>query len=262
MSQTLLKIIDGQSPVIAAAIHDGHKIDSHLIDLLSITDEERLREEDPYTGLWTSIAKTQIVGINSRFQVDLNRPREKAVYVTPEDSWGLKVWHKEPDINLINRALKEYDQIYSTVFDFLSKVERQFGRFIVLDMHSYNHRREGPNGTEAPAKENPEINIGTGSVNKQLWGTVVDRFIRELSSCSFQGRKLDVRENIKFFGGRFPRWIHENFPDTGCAIAVEVKKIFMDEWTGQLDQYKFNEISQALESTIPGLFEGLKDNKI
>jgi hypothetical protein len=76
----------------------------------------------------------------------------------------------------------------------------------------------------------------------------------------FLGRHLDVRENIKFQGGYFPRWTHEHFPDSACVLAIEFKKFFMDEWTGKIDpaQRQFQAISRALQSTIPGTLEELR----
>jgi hypothetical protein len=52
----------------------------------------------------------------------------------------------------------------------------------------------------------------------------------------FNGRRLDVRENIAFEGrGEQTRFVHEHYPEHGCAIAIEFKKFFMDEWTGRPD---------------------------
>ena len=48
------------------------------------------------------------------------------------------------------------------------------------------------------------------------------------------------------------------FPDTGCAIAVELKKFFMDEWTGELYSERHRAIQDALASTLPGLMEELE----
>jgi hypothetical protein len=50
------------------------------------------------------------------------------------------------------------------------------------------------------------------------------------------GRHLDVRENIAFQGkGEQTRFVHARYPGQGCAIALEFKKFFMDEWTGEPD---------------------------
>jgi N-formylglutamate deformylase len=63
---------------------------------------------------------------------------------------------------------------------------------------------------------------------------------------------------VKFFGGHFPRWIHATFPGQACALAVEFKKTFMDEWTGELDRKHFAALQAALRSTFPGLLVELR----
>ena len=98
-------------------------------------------------------------------------------------------------------------------------------------------------------------------MNRSRWGSLVERFINDLSNNEFQGQKLDVRENVKFRGGNFSRWIHETFPDTVCALAIEVKKTFMDEWTGIRNDVDFAAIHEAFASTIPGLRDELKNLK-
>ena len=52
-------------------------------------------------------------------------------------------------------------------------------------------------------------------------------------------------------------WIHRTFPTTGCALALEFKKTFMDEWSGRVDAAHLAELSRALASTLPGLVESL-----
>jgi len=248
----------GKGPLVAAAIHDGHKIREELMGIMALNEAIRLREEDPFTSLWTIVGSTKITGLNSRFEVDLNRPREKAVYINPEDSWGLKVWKEKPSNKIISNSLKRYDAFYKEVKSIFSDLEKQFGHFVVFDMHSYNHRRDGVKGDIADPKLNPEVNIGTGTVNRKIWEQLLNRFIEDLRSYNYQGRSLDVRENIKFKGGHFSKWIHETFPKSACSIAIEFKKFFMDEWTGKPDKNHLKEIEMALKSTVPGVLEELR----
>ena len=252
---TLWKITKGHSPIVAAAIHDGHQVREEVSRILALTDAERLREEDPFTAIWTEVAKTRIIGLQSRFEVDLNRPREKAVYIKPEDAWGLRVWQERPDEQLISRSLAGYDTFYSEVGDLLTDIVRHFRHFVVFDLHSYNHRREGRSAPPAAREENPEVNIGTGTGVNEKWIPLIQRFMADLRDFDFMDRHLDVRENIKFRGGQFARWIHESFPNSGCAIAIEFKKFFMDEWTGEPDMMTINTIQHALESTLLGVEE-------
>ncbi|MFC1761656.1 N-formylglutamate amidohydrolase [Planctomycetota bacterium] len=247
----------GDGPLMATAIHDGHDVRDEVAGYLALNDAERLREEDPFTGQWTKVAPTRVVGTRSRFEVDLNRPRENAVYRTPEDAWGLTVWKDTPPDELFGQSLAEYDAFYASMRTLLDDKVKKHRRFVVLDLHSYNHRRQGPDGSEADPVGNPQVNIGSGTLNRDLWAPVVDACIDMLGSFPFPGGKLDVRENVKFKGGYWPRWVHENFPDSGVAIAVEFKKFFMDEWTGIPDDACIEAISHALQYIAPAVQDAL-----
>ncbi|MFC1597222.1 N-formylglutamate amidohydrolase [Planctomycetota bacterium] len=248
----------GGGPLIATAIHDGHDVRPEIAGHLELDEAVRLREEDPFTREWTVVAPTRIVGSRSRFEVDLNRPREKAVYRTPEDAWGLAVWRDGLPHGLFEQSLAEYDAFYRAMHTHLKRFEQDHGHFVVYDLHSYNHRRVGPDGPAANPDENPQVNIGTGTMRRQRWAPVVDTFVETLREFDFPGGRLDVRENVRFFGGNWPRWIHENFPDTGIALAIEVKKFFMDEWTGEPNRNLVDAIADALRFTVPGVLDALK----
>lgn len=76
----------GDGPLLAAAVHDGHELRDEVAELIALDEATRLREEDPFTGEWTAMAPNRMVVRRSRFEVDVNRPRETAVYRTPEDA--------------------------------------------------------------------------------------------------------------------------------------------------------------------------------
>ncbi|MHC4939021.1 MAG: N-formylglutamate amidohydrolase [Planctomycetota bacterium] len=232
-------------PVLAAAVHDGSVVRPELEAVMALSREERRREEDPFTGDWAGMAPWSLVGVRSRFEFDLNRPRETAVYQDPGDSWGLQVWRKPLDTEQVETSLAAYDRFYEVARAQLESVSWRHGRFVVLDLHSYNHRRDGPEAPAAPAERNPEINIGTGSVDRTRWGHVVDATIAHFSSLGF-----DIRENVKFVGRQFPQWVHREFPRTGCCLALEFKKTFMDEWTGELDSSRHQRIAEAISSLV------------
>ncbi|MFH1919226.1 MAG: N-formylglutamate amidohydrolase [Planctomycetota bacterium] len=248
----------GDGPLVAAAIHDGGVIRAELRDLLALGDDARRYEEDRYTSRWTSIAPTRIVAYRSRFEMDLNRPRPKAVYLEPEDAWGLHVWKRRPPKELVDRSLAQYDAFYEHVRFLLEGLVAQFGRLVVFDLHTYNHRRAGRDEPPADPQENPDVNLGTGTMDRRRWAPLVDRFLADLSGFDFLGRRLDARENVKFGGGEFSRWIHQEFPETVCSLAVEVKKFFINEWTGELDQARHAAVGQALASAAQGALDELK----
>ena len=257
MDDQLWRVRSSPGPVIAVANHNGHAMRPEVAALTALDEATRSREEDPFTGEWAEVAPSSVVVECSRFEVDLNRPRDTAVYLTPDDAWGLDLWNRPLPQSVIDRSLSEYDAYYEMLESLCREKQRQNGVFLVLDLHSYNHRRDGPCGPEADPAGTPEVNIGTGTMDRQRWGSLVDRFIQDLQAFDFLGRHLDVRENVKFVGRQSPRWVHTLFPDTGCAIAIEIKKFFMDEWTGELYSEQHNAIQDALVSTLPGLMEEL-----
>jgi N-formylglutamate amidohydrolase len=248
----------GEGPLVGTAIHAGHGTRDDVAQWSALGGADRLREEDPFTDEWTVIAPTRVVGLRSRFEVDLNRPRERAVYRAPEDAWGLRVWAGEPPEGLFARSMAEYDGFYAAMRALFDEVRRREGRFFVYDLHTYNHRRAGPAGPAADPGGNPQVNVGTGTMDRVRWAPVVERFMADLRAYPFPGGALDVRENVKFRGGHFGLWLHETFPDAACAPAIEFKKFFMDEWTGEPDGPMVAAITDALRSTVPGVLEELE----
>lgn len=257
MSHDAWEIVNGDGPLVAAAIHDGSTIRDAIRPFLALSDAARLTEQDPCTGSWATIAPTRIVGRRSRFEFDLNRPREKAVYLHPLDSWGLKVWNADLSDGLVEESLQLYDAFYADVHSLLSKLVTQHKSIVVYDLHTYNHRRRGPYADYDDAKLNPEVNVGTGTMDRHRWSGVVDCFINQLLEHEFSGRNLDVRENVKFMGGHFAKWIHHEFSESVCVLSIEFKKFFMDEWTGEVDHEQSAAIREALAATVPGVLQEL-----
>jgi N-formylglutamate amidohydrolase len=248
----------GEGPTLGLALHAGHEMRSELLPGLAIDETERVREEDPYTDYWTQACHNQIITRRSRFEVDLNREREESICIQPQDCWNLQVWKTPIGQAAMARSFAEHDRFFARLTEILRDLEERYGHIVIFDIHSYNHRRAGPNEPPADLTEAPEINIGTGTMNRDHWAPVVDRFIADLRAFDFGGRNLDVRENVIFYGGYLPRFVHQTFPATGCALAIEVKKFFMDEWTGVADPEAVNLLLRAFKSTIPGVMEALE----
>ena len=245
----------GEGPIIATAIHDGHGLSDEVAANMKLPKADRLREEDPFTGDWARLVPTHIIAKNSRFQVDLNRALWEAVYKEPKDAWGLDMWHEKPSASSVERAMAEHVEFYACLEKAYREKVEQFGRVVVLDLHSYNHLRDGPTGVPADPQGNPEVNIGTGTMIRSRWGLLIDKFITELGEAG----NLDVRENVKFIGRQHGSWAHSAFPDSVCVLSVEFKKTFMNEWTGELNTVAHNALGQALVATFDGLTDSLKE---
>ncbi|CAN5231075.1 N-formylglutamate amidohydrolase [soil metagenome] len=254
-SDPWFRLAVGPGPVAAAAIHAGHAVRPPVAARLALDESQRLREEDPFTDQWTSVAPTRIVGCRSRFEIDLNRPREGAIYRTPDEAWGLGVWRGEFDEQTAARSLEIYDAFYRAVAGLFDDLAARCGHFVVLDLHSYNHRRDGPGAPEADPDQNPEVNIGTSTADTSRWAATIDAFEESLRQADFdgQGHHLDVRRNIRFTGGHFARWTHARYGSRALVLAVEFKKFFMDEWSGQEDRDRVEGIRRALAGTVPTL---------
>ena len=247
------------SAVVAVAVHAGHGLRDEIAAAMALDEERRFREEDPGTAEWAARFPSRLVAARSRFEFDLNRPRDRAVYRRPEDCWDLNVWRRPPAGGVVERSLAAYDAFYSVLAGMLDRAQQAFGRFVVYDLHSYNHRRAGPTGPPADRADHPDVNVGTGSMDRARWAPLVDRFVAELGSVEvpYGGGHLDVRENVCFFGRQLAAWVHERYPETGCALAIEVKKFFMDEHRGEINGPLSTAVGEALAATVPGMVDEL-----
>ncbi len=232
----LWRIQLGDDPVLATAIHDGNGLRDEVRAAMKLDDPDRLREEDPFTGQAVEALATHIVAARSRFEFDLNRASDSAIYRTPDMAWGLDIWHAPPTEEVVARSLELHASYYRMLGSLLDDLAERHGRFVLLDVHSYNHRRDGPDADPTLQDDAPDINIGTFSMPRDYWAPVLDPVIEAMRGFDFNGRRLDVRENVAFQGkGEQTRFVHERYPEVGCAIAIEFKKFFMDEWSGTPD---------------------------
>jgi N-formylglutamate amidohydrolase len=162
---------------------------------------------------------------------------------------------------VVEHSLRMYDDFYAHLRLLLDRLVARHGRVVVFDLHSYNHKRNGSGAACDAPQLNPEINLGTGSMDRARWAPLVDRWLTEMRDYDYFGRRLDVRENVRFFGGQIPTWIHQQFPKTVCALAVEVKKFFMNEWTGELDTSEHRAIGEALARAARGIADELSRDR-
>ncbi len=244
-------LVIGHGPVFATAIHDGHLVRESLRPHLAIEAEDRRREEDPLTGLFTTVGDVRLRANHSRFQVDLNRPRDLAMSTSPEDTWGLKIWHDSLPESEREISLASHDDFYAMVTELLDRLIERWGCVLLIDLHSYNHRREGADAEAAPQEGNPDIELGVTTLDPQRWGAVSARFAQALRACPVGGKAPDVRENVRFpTGGHFPEWVYAKYGDKVCTISPEYKKIYMDEWTAQADIAVLEDLRHGLQRAV------------
>ncbi|GAB3726141.1 N-formylglutamate amidohydrolase [Luteimonas pelagia] len=242
----------GNGPVIVTAIHDGHAVRPSLVPYMAIDEQQRRREEDPLTGLLASSAgDTRIVVRDSRFQVDLNRPRERAVSTNPADTWGLRVWRGPLPQSELEASLDGHDRFYRMIGELVDRELDRWGCLLVLDLHSYNHRRDGPEAAPAEPGDNPDIDLGVTTLDHGTWGDVLATLRDSLRRIRIDGRHLDVRDNVRYpDGGHFPEWLHATYGKAVCTVTLEFKKIFMDEWSSHADLAAVDALRCGLRTAV------------
>jgi N-formylglutamate amidohydrolase len=250
MTPTAKFCLEKDQPLICAAIHAGELLSPECKKNLAISTEDKLREEDPFTDQLAMLSLNNIIGNYSRFEFDVNRKRDRSIYLCPEDSWGLEVRKEPPGENFIQAAYAKYDLFYEELYNRIRELRQRYDKLFIYDIHSYNHRRMGIDQDPDDQNLNPDIILATGNMSSQ-WDGLIDELQKHFSGFALDGKTLDVRKNVKFDGGWFSRWLHYTFPDSVCCLSIEFKKIFMDEWSGKLYQDKFNILKNALQSSFP-----------
>lgn len=238
-------------PVIATAIHNGHEIRASLQGLLEASEANRRHEEDPLTGVLATVGDTQVRVHASRFQVDMNRSRDKAVPQAPADTWGMKVWRETLPTMEVAESLQTYDRFHAQIRGVMDGLIARWGRVLLLDVHSYNHRRDGADAAPSDVDVNPDIDLGVTTFEHARYGTLAARFRQALCEVLVAGRTPDVRENVRYpDGGDFPEWIHATYGDQVCTITLEYKKIYMNEWTGMADIGVLDDLCAGLRHAV------------
>lgn len=222
-------------PVFATAVHAGHALREEVTNQTALSADTRRREEDPMTDVLASVGDSVFVTRASRFEVDLNRPPEQAVYREPSDAWGLDLWRSSslPQA-IVERSMVAHTAFYREMARWIEHLIEINGRVLLLDVHAFNHRLE--RADVEPSDVLPDIDLGVTTLKHEHFGDLVERFASALRQVPVQGRVPDVRNNVRFpDGGYWPEWVFARYGENVCTVTLEYKKIFMDEWTGQAD---------------------------
>jgi hypothetical protein len=223
-------------PYVCGAVHDGHQFRKELWDNCLHSEYDRWFEEDPCTKEFVKTHPIVIAGCDSRFEYDLNRDPEHAIY---EDAWGKKLWKEPLTESQYTLSLDKHATFYVVVHALMTKLEEKFGHNIVYDMHSYNWKRWD--------REVPVINLGTSNINNEKYGDFAESWRANLSSLALPHTvHCTSKINDTFQGnGYFLKFITQNFEQT-CVLATEFKKIYCDEY----QKIIFPEVVHAIEKQL------------
>ncbi|WP_425075469.1 N-formylglutamate amidohydrolase [Psychroserpens sp. S379A] len=221
---------------VCGAVHDGHQFRKELWDNCLHTEYERWYEEDPETKTMIASHPIVIAGCDSRFEYDLNRTPEEAVF---ETAWGKQLWKQPLPHDQKQKSLNKHVNFYKVVHALIAKLEEKFGVCVVYDMHSYNWKRWD--------REVPTWNLGTSNIDNERFGEMVEQWRQYLSKIELpHDIKPTSKINDTFQGnGYFLKFITNNFKNT-LVLATEIAKVYCDEY----DYIIYPEVVSAVEKQL------------
>lgn len=233
--------VEAYVPYICAAVHDGGQFRKSLWDNCLHSAYERWYEEDPCTKEMIQSHPIVIAGCDSRFEYDLNRSPETAIYT---DAWGKQLWKRPLSITEQRQSLEKHAAFYKVVHALVKKIEQKYSHALVYDMHSYNWKRWD--------REVPTWNLGTTNIDHDRFGDIVESWRATLEKVQLPNEiKSSSKINDTFQGnGYFLRYITGNFKNT-LVLATEIAKIYCDEDTGIYYPEVVKAVATQLKELIP-----------
>jgi len=94
------------------------------------------------------------------------------------------------------------------------------------------------------------FNLGTTSVENNKWRPVIESWLIELQNITIDTVATTVAENDIFLGkGFLATSCHSRYNDV-LVLATEVKKVFMNELTGEADPLVLPVMQKAFNAAI------------
>lgn len=226
-------------PFYCTSIHNGSNLRPELQSKIALSEYERWYEEDPNTADFIASLPISIVGLDSRYEYDLNRVPNDCIY---QSAWGKNVWNKRLTTQEIKISRQKHANYYRVIHALTSKIEQLFGGCIVYDIHSYNYKRL--------TKEAPLFNVGTEKVDKTKFAPFISNWLDELSKIQLPETTNQTTENQVFFGrGYNLEYITSHFKNT-LVLATEIKKIYCNELSGNTYPKVVKGLQQKLKLAI------------
>lgn len=232
--------IDEYTPLICAVIHNGQRLRADLSKLFLLSKQEKFHEEAPYTDELISSFPIQLIANDSRFEYDLNRAKALSTYFKRANQ--KQIWQKPLTQKQRLISHKKHESFYKVLEAIVTAIEKQFGNAIVFDIHSYNYKQLDINA--------PTFNIGAEQIDVERWGQVIRQFERRLNKIELPNLDVYAETNKVFHGrGYFISHINAHFDNT-LVLPIEVKKVFMDESTGELYPLVLEELKSGFKNAV------------
>ncbi len=247
--------MDWDSPVLALSLHSCNQIREDIREKAADA-ALRLWEEDPGTDRFANAFPVAMVVRASRFETDLNRPPELAVYQRPEHCWNIEPYNPPLSHEQLQASLARYREGIAFIDQQVDRAVERFGYCVLLDFHSYNYQRKVQVSRWWEDPRRPVFNLGTGKTDPSF-RPVLDALLRAFSGIQWEGRAVTVGENQAFDGGYIHFREEARHPGKVLVPSIEVKKVFMEERTGRYFEPGFSRLVEDSCHAIGAVMEML-----
>ncbi len=248
--------LDRPSPVLAIAMHAGHRVRPELLERMVASGAQRRTEEDRGTERLLEALPVAIWTETSRFEVDINRPRERAAYTTPETCWGIQLYKELPTEAQLEDSRRRHDEAWATIDRLVDSAVERFGYCVLLDFHSYCYRREDPTARWWERPDKPVFNLGTQGAHPRF-APLNRALLDALRPLRWRGRSVTVGENLVFGGGAVHHRQQARHPGRVVVPSLELVKVYMDELTGEMYEPDFSVLVTRLSAAWVGVLDRL-----
>ncbi|MCY7296641.1 flavohemoglobin expression-modulating QEGLA motif protein [Alteromonas sp. a30] len=231
--------VEAYAPVICTAVHAGHQFTEKAAAHCLLSEDERLYEEDPHTDQFVQSMPITLVCHDSRYRYDLNRPIATCIY---KRAWGKQVWRSALPSREKQSSIAKHQCFYRILDALISSIEKRYGACLVYDVHSYNYKRHD--------RELPVFNLGVEQVDMDRWGKVIRHLQRGLNKIDVPNNNIKAKCNDIFYGrGYMIAHVNSRFQNT-LVVPTEIKKIYMDELSGEPYQHIINDLSLGIKESF------------
>jgi hypothetical protein len=229
---TMLLRVKEYRPLIGLAVHAGHRLREELSTKMGVDEDDRRYDEDTHSDFFIEDFPVQLIGLDSRYEYDIDRKREQAVYLKPFQCWGKKVWQTPPSKGELEISYQKYDEAHELIEFFVEQMLAYFHKAVVLDLHTYSYKRQMYGARSAAL---PLFNVGSSQLDRKKQAKILDALLEGLRKVHLPGIPVIALENDLFKGdGAVATHLVGKFPEA-AVVPLDIKKVFMDETTGEID---------------------------
>lgn len=179
-----------------------------------------------------------------RICIDLNRPRNTAVFNWELNSMGERLVERRPNADFEESVLiKYYDPYFRKIEELSSK------NFLIIDLHSMPSQATEYHLKKNPQQEKNRPDFCVSELNAEANGPDETEFVLEY----LKSKDYDARLNDPYVGG----YITEHFAKRNCRVLqIETKRgLYMDENKREILPQKLSKLREDLTNLLALYFQ-------